>query len=167
MTVKINVPIEDRTLTNKTILLVEDNRDDEELTLRALHRSNIMNEVVVARDGQEALDYLFGRGDHVAREVDFLPAVVLLDLKLPKIAGVDVLRAIRSNHRTRHLPVIVLTGSKEETDLKEVHDLGANSYLYKPIDFGKFTEAVGQLGMYWVLFNEMPPVKEAVGAWAS
>jgi len=117
MTVKINVPIEDRTLTHKTILLVEDNRDDEELTMRALRRSNIMNEVVVARDGQEALDYLFGQGNHVARDVDFLPAVVLLDLKLPKIGGVDVLRAIRTNRRTRRLPVVVLTSSKEDSDL--------------------------------------------------
>src|ERR1041385_2499397 len=162
MTVKINVPVEDRTLTHKTILLVEDNRDDEELTLRALRRSNIMNEVVVARDGQEALDYLFGRGNYVARDVEFLPAVVLLDLKLPKIAGVDVLRAIRTNGRTRRLPVVVLTSSKEDSDLNDVYDLGANSYIYKPVDFEKFTEAIGHLGMYWVLFNEMPPVKEAV-----
>ena len=166
MTSKITVPIEDRTLTRKTILLVEDNRDDEELTLRALRKSNIMNEVVVARDGEEALDYLLGRGRYITRDADLMPAVVLLDLKLPKIAGVEVLREIRSHPRTRRLPVVVLTSSKQDRDLAEAYDLGANSFIYKPIDFEKFTEAVGHLGMYWMLFNEMPPlnqpVKEAV-----
>jgi two-component system response regulator len=157
MTARINVPIEDRTLTRKTILLVEDNRDDEELTLRALRQSKIMNEVIVARDGEEALNYLFGHRDSALREVDFMPAVVLLDLKLPKIGGLEVLKEIRSDPRTRRLPVVVLTSSKEERDLTEVYDLGANSYIYKPIDFEKFAEAVGHLGMYWVLFNEIPP----------
>jgi two-component system response regulator len=157
MAIKINVPVEDRTLTRKTILLVEDNRDDEELTLRALRKSNIMNEVIVARDGEEALDYLFGHGDFVSRgETEMLPAVVLLDLKLPKISGIEVLREIRSHPRTHRLPVVVLTSSKEERDLAEVYDLGANSYLYKPVDFEKFLEAVGHVGMYWVLFNELP-----------
>jgi CheY-like chemotaxis protein len=156
MTAKINVPIEDRTLTRKTILLVEDNPDDEELTLRALRKSNIMNEVVVARDGEEALNYLFGGGQFIARDIDFQPAVVLLDLKLPKLGGVEVLRKIRQTPRTRRLPVVVLTSSKEERDLAAVYDLGANSYIYKPVDFDKFTEAIGHLGMYWVLFNESP-----------
>lgn len=160
MTAKINIPIEDQTLTGKKILLVEDNRDDQELTLRALRRSNIMNEVVVARDGQEALDWLFGARKYIDRDVDFLPAVVLLDLKLPGMSGVDVLRQIRSNSRTRRLPVVVLTSSKEERDLDVVYDLGANSYICKPVDFDKFTEAIGHLGMYWVLFNETPPVRE-------
>src|SRR4051812_37175016 len=125
MTTKINVPIEDRQLTRKTILLVEDNRDDEELTMRALRRSNIMNEVVVARDGEQAIECLFG--NHMDPEADSLPAVVLLDLKLPKVGGLEVLRRIRGNPRTRRLPVVVLTSSKEERDLDEVYDLGANS----------------------------------------
>ena len=158
MTAKINVPIEDRTLTRKTILLVEDNRDDEELTLRALRKSNIMNEVVVARDGEEAIEYLFGNSNFSARDdFEFLPAVVLLDLKLPKVNGLEILRMIRTAPRTRRLPVVVLTSSKEERDLRDVYDLGANSYIYKPVDFEKFTEAIGHLGMYWVLFNELAP----------
>lgn len=157
MAAKINVPIEDRTLTRKTILLVEDNRNDEELTLRALRRSHIMNEVIVARDGEEALEYLFGDDDPVSSgEMEFLPAVVLLDLKLPKVSGIEVLRAIRTHPRTQHLPVVVLTSSMETRDLDEVYDLGANSYLYKPVDLEKFLEAVGHVGMYWVLFNELP-----------
>ena len=163
MSAKINVPIDDRTLTRKTILLVEDNRDDEELTLRALRRSNILNEVVVARDGEDALKLLFGDSQFVNHETDVLPAVVLLDLKLPKIGGLEVLRQIRTHPRTRRLPVVVLTSSKEERDLDAVYDLGANSYIYKPVDFEKFTEAIGNLGMYWCLMNELPPVaKEAV-----
>ena len=158
---KINVPIEDRTLTHKMILLVEDDPNDEELTLRALRKSNVMNEVVIARDGEEALHYLFGTGPYVARDIDLQPAVVLLDLKLPKVGGVDVLRAIRSNPRTRRLPVVVLTNSTEQRDLDAVYELGANSFIYKPIDFEKFMDAVGHLGMYWVLFNEMPPLQTA------
>src|SRR6185436_351157 len=149
MTSKINVPIEDRNCTRKKILLVEDNRDDEELTLRALRRSNVMNEVIVARDGEEALEYLFGVESSLSAESDCLPAVVLLDLKLPKVGGSEVLREIRADPRTRRLPVVVLTSSKEERDLNEVYDLGANSYIYKPIDFEKFVEAIGRLGMYW------------------
>ena len=161
MAIKINVPVEDRTLTRKTILLVEDNRDDEELTLRALRQSNIMNEVIVARDGEEALEYLFGHKHLTSREAELLPAVVLLDLKLPKLGGMEVLREIRSNPRTRRLPVVVLTSSKEDEDLATVYDLGANSYLYKPIDFDKFLEAVGNVGMYWMLFNESPSLATA------
>jgi Response regulators consisting of a CheY-like receiver domain and a winged-helix DNA-binding domain len=156
MAAKINVPVEDRTLTRKTILLVEDNRDDEELTLRALRKSNIKNEVIVARDGEEALDVLFGQGSFNSSDADFLPAVVLLDLKLPKVSGIEVLREIRSHPRTHRLPVVILTSSKEERDLAAAYDLGANSYLYKPVDFEKFLEAVGHVGMYWVLFNEIP-----------
>ena len=154
------VPIDDRTLTRKTILLVEDNPDDEELTLRALRKSNIMNEVIVARDGEEALACLFGDESFTDREADSLPAVVLLDLKLPKVTGIEVLRRIRSTSRTRRLPVVVLTSSKEGRDLNEAYDLGANSYICKPVDFESFSQAIGHLGMYWVLFNEMPPQRE-------
>jgi len=161
MTAKINVPIDDRTLTRKTILLVEDDRDDEELTLRALRRSNIKNEVIVAHDGAEALEILFGEGKFMDHEIDLLPAVVLLDLKLPKVSGIEVLRRIRGDARTRRLPVVVLTSSRQERDRDEVYDLGANSYICKPVDFEKFTEAVGSLGMYWVLLNELPPLHEA------
>ncbi|HXT11432.1 MAG TPA: response regulator [Candidatus Angelobacter sp.] len=160
MTSKINVPIDDRTLTRKTILLVEDDQNDEELTLRALRRSNIKNEVIVAHDGAEAIEMLFGSDKLVGGEIDMLPAVVLLDLKLPKISGIEVLRRIRSDVRTRRLPVVVLTSSRQERDRDEVYDLGANSYICKPVDFEKFTEAVGSLGMYWVLLNELPPVHE-------
>lgn len=160
MTAKINVPIDDRTMTRKIILLVEDDRDDEELTLRALRRSNIRNEVVVARDGQEALDVLFGGARFLDGETDQLPAVVLLDLKLPKVNGIEVLRKIRSDARTRRLPVVVLSSSRLERDRDEVYDLGANSFITKPVDFEKFCEAVGHLGMYWVLLNELPPVHE-------
>ncbi|HEY2084406.1 MAG TPA: response regulator [Verrucomicrobiae bacterium] len=161
MTAKINVPIDDRTLTRKTILLVEDDRDDEELTLRALRKSNIRNEVIVARDGQAALDLLFGQERFIDGEIDQLPAVVLLDLKLPKVNGIEVLRKIRGDQRTRRLPVVVLTSSRLERDRDEVYDLGANSYITKPVDFEKFCEAVGHLGMYWVLLNELPPLHEA------
>lgn len=159
MAMKINVPIEDRTLTRKTILLVEDNRDDEELTRHALLKCNIMNKVVVARDGEEALDHLFGTPDFSCGG-ESLPAVVLLDLKLPKVTGIEVLREIRSHPRTRRLPVVVLTSSQEERDLVEAYDLGVNSYLYKPIDFEKFVEAVGHVGMYWVLLNEIPALSQ-------
>jgi two-component system response regulator len=160
MTAKINVPIDDRTLTRKTILLVEDDRDDEELTLRALRRSNIRNEVIIARDGEQALELLFGGNRFLDHEADSLPAVVLLDLKLPKVNGIEVLRKIRNDPRTRRLPVVVLTSSRHERDRDEVYDLGANSYICKPVDFEKFSEAVGSLGMYWVLLNEQPPMHE-------
>lgn len=160
MTTKINVPIDDRTLTRKTILLVEDDPNDEELTCRALRRSNIMNEVIVAHDGEEALEILFGHGKFLDHEIDPLPAVVLLDLKLPKVNGIEVLRRIRSDPRTRRLPVVVLTSSRQESDRDEVYELGANSYICKPVDFENFTEAIGHLGMYWVLLNEQPPMHE-------
>ncbi len=158
MNATFTVPIDDRTLTRKMILLVEDNPDDEELTLRALRKNNIMNEVLVARDGEEALTCLFGNEPFADHDVDLLPAVVLLDLKLPKVSGIEILRRIRSTPRTRRLPVVVLTSSKEERDLNEAYDLGVNSYICKPVDFDSFSQAIGHLGMYWVLFNEMPPI---------
>ncbi len=157
MPTTIKLPVEDRTLTRKTILLVEDNEQDEELTLLALRKSNIMNRVIVAHDGQEALDMLFSRGEHAHPEpLEHLPAVVLLDLKLPKLTGMDVLREIRADPRTRTVPVVILTSSNEEKDIIEGYQLGANSFICKPVDFEKFTEAVGTLGLYWVLMNEAP-----------
>jgi two-component system response regulator len=144
-------------MNDKIILLVEDNPDDEALTIRALHKSNIRNEVVVARDGAEALDYLFGRGAHASRNTRVLPQLVLLDLKLPKVDGLDVLRAIRGDPRTRGLPVVILTSSKEDGDLIHGYDLGANSYVRKPVDFVAFADAVRQLGLYWLVLNEFAP----------
>lgn len=134
----------------RIILLVEDNPDDEELTLRALKKNNIKNEVVIARDGQAALDYLFERNN--------LPQVVLLDLKLPKVDGLSVLKKIRESERTKLLPVVILTSSKEERDLAQSYSLGANSYVQKPVDFNEFIEAVRQLGLYWLILNECPPL---------
>jgi CheY-like chemotaxis protein len=153
---KITVPVEDRTLTSKAILLVEDNAQDEELTIRALRKSNIMNSVVVARDGEEALDYLFARGEHTGRNLEVMPALVLLDLKLPKVNGLQVLRALRADPLTHQVPVVILTSSKEERDIAEGYRNGANSYICKPVDFEKFTEAIGRLGMYWIVLNEAP-----------
>ena len=144
-------------MEKKLILLVEDNRDDEELTLRALSRHNLVNEVVVARDGVEALDFLFGTGIHAGRDMGKLPEIVLLDLKLPRLDGLEVLRRIRSGQRTRCLPVIILTSSDEERDRVASYDLGANSYVRKPVDFVEFTEAVRQLGLYWLVLNMPPP----------
>jgi CheY-like chemotaxis protein len=141
----------------RPILLVEDNLDDEALTLRALKRNNIGNPVVVARDGVEALDWLFGRGAHEGRDSHILPAVVLLDLKLPKLNGLDVLREVRADDRIRRTPVVILTSSREEQDLISSYNLGANSYIRKPVDFGQFIEAVRQLGLYWLVLNEAPP----------
>lgn len=144
-------------MTSKVILLVEDNPDDEALTLRALQRSNISNDVVVAHDGVEALDYLFGRGNYVGRDTTHQPAVVLLDLKLPRLSGIEVLRQLRADSRTGFVPVVILTTSREEQDLISSYSLGCNSYISKPVDFVQFAEAVRQLGMYWLLLNEPPP----------
>ena len=144
-------------MTGGVILLVEDNPDDEALTIRALKRNKITNTVVVARDGVEALDYLFSTGAHTGRDVTDLPKLVLLDLKLPRADGLEVLRRIRSDDRTKRLPVVVLTSSKEDQDLIDSYDLGANSYIQKPVDFNQFSEAVRQLGLYWLLLNEPPP----------
>ena len=141
----------------KMILLVEDNQDDEELALLAFRKSNVANEVVVARDGAEALDYLFGTGAYAGRDTHVLPQVVLLDLKLPKIDGLEVLKRLRDNPRTKRLPVVVLTSSREDQDLIESYNLGANSYVRKPVDFARFAEAVRQLQMYWLVLNEAPP----------
>ena len=141
----------------KVILLVEDNPDDEALTLRALEKNNIRNEVVVARDGVEALDYLFSRGAHANRDPLKQPAITLLDLKLPKVDGLEVLRQIRANPSTQLLPIVILTSSKEEQDLINSYRLGANSYIRKPVDFSQFVEAVRSLGLYWLVLNETPP----------
>ena len=139
------------------ILLVEDNPDDEALTLRALKKNNILNEVVVARDGVEALDYLFGKGVYADRDMSVMPHLILLDLKLPKMDGLEVLRHLRTDDRTRILPVVILTSSKEEQDLINGYSLGANSYVRKPVDFSQFSESVRQLGLYWFVLNESPP----------
>jgi two-component system response regulator len=143
---------------DKVILLVEDNPDDELLTLRALKKSNILNDVVVARDGAEALDYLFGEGTHADRDAKMLPQVVLLDLKLPKIDGLEVLRRLRADDRTALLPVVILTSSDEERDIVASYRLGANSFIRKPVDFSQFSEAVQQLGLYWLILNQGPPL---------
>ncbi len=145
-------------MREKIILLVEDNPDDVELTRRVLRQSRIVNDVVVARDGVEALDYLFGQGEHAGRDIAQLPAVVLLDLKLPRVGGLDVLRRLRADKRTRLLPVVVLTASSEESDLIKSYSLGANGYVRKPVQPEEFAKAVHTLGLYWLLFNEVPPV---------
>ena len=141
----------------KTILLVEDNPNDRELTLLAFQHGHIGNEVALAIDGAEALEYLFCEGRHAHRDGSVMPAVVLLDLKLPKVDGLAVLRAIRADPRTRLLPVVILTSSKEEQDLFNSYSLGANSYIRKPVDFDKFNESIRQLGLYWLVINEVPP----------
>ena len=146
----------------KVILLIEDNPSDVDLTRRALEKGHIANQMVVARDGKEALDYLWGEDAWAGRDVTDLPAVTLLDLKLPKLPGLEVLRRVRADARTRRLPVVILTSSKEEQDLAAGYDLGANSYIRKPVDFKQFAEAIGHLGLYWLLWNEAPPpVKES------
>ncbi|ABA58229.1 Response regulator receiver [Nitrosococcus oceani ATCC 19707] len=142
---------------DKDILLVEDNPDDETLTLRALKKNNVTNRIVVARDGVEALDWLFGTGQHAGRNSSLLPQAILLDLKLPKIDGLQVLQQIRANSLTRLLPVIILTASDEETDIVNSYSQGANSYIRKPVAFDKFVQAVQQLGLYWLVLNEAPP----------
>ena len=141
------------------ILLVEDQDDDVELTLRAFSQSNIANEIVVVRDGEEALDYLFTSGPYADRDPSLTPSVVLLDLKLPKVSGLDVLRRMRADTRTRRLPVVVLTSSNEETDVNASYDLGANSYVRKPVDSAQFIEAAHHLGLYWLVLNEPSPMK--------
>lgn len=142
-----------------TILLVEDNPVDEELTIMAFEKNNITNTVVVARDGAEALDYLFGTGTYEGRDVvGDKPQLVLLDLKLPKIDGLDVLRRMRENELTRYIPVVVLTSSKEQEDLVEAYQMGTNAYVRKPVDFNEFSEAVHQLGLFWLILNECPNV---------
>ena len=141
----------------KTILLIEDNPDDEALTLRALKRNNILENVVVVRDGAEALDYLFASGRYAERDLAALPDVVLLDLKLPKVDGLEVLQRIRGDERTRRVPIVILTSSNEERDIINGYDSGANSYIRKPVDFNQFMEAVRQLGMYWLVMNVPPP----------
>ena len=140
------------------ILLVEDNADDEALTLRALQKHHLANAVVVARDGEEALEFLFAKGRHAGRDAAQRPQVVLLDLKLPKVDGLEVLRRIRADERTRLTPVVVLTSSNEQRDIVQAYGLGTNSYVRKPVNFNEFMEAVGQLGLYWLLVNESPPV---------
>ena len=142
---------------NKVILLVEDSPDDEVLALRALKKNNIKNEVVVARDGVVALDYLFGTGAYAGRDPAHLPEVVLLDLKLPKVDGLEVLRRIRADARTKFLPVVMLTSSSEEVDVARCYSKGANSYVRKPVDFTQFMEAVQTLGLYWLVLNNPPP----------
>jgi two-component system response regulator len=141
----------------KIILLVEDNPDDEALTMRALKKSNILNDVVVARDGAEALDYLFGTGAYAGRDTRLQPQIVLLDLKLPKVDGLEVLKRMRADARTRLLPVVILTTSNEERDVISSYQLGANSYIRKPVDFEQFMDAVRQLGLFWLVLNVPPP----------
>ena len=145
-------------MEDKIILLVEDNPDDVELTLRAFKQNNISNKVIVAKDGVEALDYLFGKGMYTGRDVKDMPVVTLLDLKLPKISGLEVLKAIRQNEFTKLLPVVILTSSTQEQDVVNGYKLGANSYVRKPVDFTEFIQAVKSLGLYWLIWNEPPPV---------
>jgi two-component system, response regulator len=146
-------------MKDKVILLVEDNARDEALTLRALKKNNIINEVIVARDGVEALDYLFGTGAHAGRDLAVMPQLILLDLKLPKVNGLQVLQRVRENEHTKRLPVVVFTSSNEEEDLLNSYNLGANSYVRKPVDFGRFMEATKQVGLYWLVLNEAAPVR--------
>lgn len=141
---------------DQVLLLVEDNPNDEELTLLAFERNKITNPVVVAHDGEEALDYLFGAGQYEGRDTENQPQVIILDLKLPKVDGLEVLRRIRSDERTRYIPVVILTSSKEERDLIEAYNLGTNAYVRKPVDFSQFTDAVKELGLFWLLLNECP-----------
>ncbi|MCL4500594.1 MAG: response regulator [Deltaproteobacteria bacterium] len=144
-------------MNDKVILLVEDNPDDEALTLRALKKNKVANRVIVARDGEEALDYLFGEGLYADRDLRDTPTVILLDLKLPKVDGLEVLRRLRANGHTQYTPVVILTSSKEEGDRLQGYKLGVNSYVVKPVDFSQFSEAIKQLGLYWLVLNEPPP----------
>jgi two-component system response regulator len=147
-------------MNNKIILLVEDNPDDVELTLRAFKKNNISNKIIVVNDGVEALDYLFGKGIYDGRDVKDMPVVTLLDLKLPKIDGMEVLKTIRQNELTKLLPVVILTSSSQEGDLVNGYKLGANSYVRKPVDFNKFVEAIKSLGLFWLVWNEPPPASK-------
>jgi two-component system response regulator len=149
--------VQSSSLDSKLILLIEDNIDDERLTLRALRRNNVMNEVVVACDGQEAVDYLFGSGSFTGRDMSVMPAVVILDLKLPRLSGLEVLQRIRANEQTRRIPVVVLTASEDENQVEASYALGANSYIHKPTDPGEFSEMILQVAMYWLLLNRTMP----------
>jgi len=153
--------------TDKAIMLVEDNPDDRDLTLRALKKNNIANRVVVAEDGVEALDYLFGTGKYDGRDVSDTPLFILLDLKLPKVDGIEVLKKLRADDRTAIIPVVILTSSKEEQDMLNGYKLGANSYVRKPVDFDQFTETVRQLGLYWLVINESPMKADLSPAFSS
>lgn len=144
-------------MSEKTILLVEDNPDDEEFTLRALRKANVTNEIIVVRDGGEAVEYLFGTGKYADRDPEARPAVVLLDLKLPKLSGIEVLQRMRASPATRFVPVVVLTSSSEEEDKLKSYASGANSYVRKPVEFAAFANAVARLGIYWLMLNELPP----------
>ena len=150
--------------TNETgiveILLVEDNPEDLELTLRALRKANLSNHIEVARDGAEALDFIFCEGSHIGRKIEDTPKVILLDLKLPKVDGLEVLQRIKGDERTRQIPVVMLTSSKEQTDVVKSYQLGVNSYIVKPVNFEGFTQAVQDLGMYWLLLNQPPKMEE-------
>jgi two-component system response regulator len=150
-------------MNKKIILLVEDNPDDEELTRMAFEKSNVVNELTVVRDGVEALDYLFGTGAHAGRDLSVMPTVILLDLKLPKIDGLEVLRRLRADDRTKLLPVVVLTSSREQEDILRSYSFGANSYVRKPVEFEQFVQAVRQLGLYWLLLNETRAGPEGTG----
>jgi two-component system, response regulator len=146
-------------MAEKSILLVEDNADDEALTLRSLGKANICNEVIVARDGAEALDYLYGGGQYAGRDTSHMPTLVLLDLKLPRVDGIDVLNRMRQDERTRYIPVVVLTSSSEDEDMLRSYQSGANSYVRKPVAFSDFASAVNHLGLYWLLLNQVPHAK--------
>ena len=146
-------------MENNVILLVEDNQRDEALTLRAFKKGNIANDVTVAHDGVEALDYCFGRGAHTGRDTKVTPLLILLDLKLPKVNGLEVRRALRADDRTRRIPIVVFTSSSEDEDMIKSYDLGANSYVRKPVEFDQFLEATRQLGLYWLVLNQHPPIK--------
>ena len=145
-------------MENNVILLVEDNPKDEALTLRALRKSNILNDVVVAHDGVEALEYLFGTGAHAGRDTTLMPQLTLLDLKMPRVDGLQVLKRMREDERTKRLPVVIFTSSDEEEDLIRSYDLGANSYVRKPVEFSQFVEATKQLGLYWLVLNRVAPL---------
>lgn len=150
-------------MSDQVILLVEDNPDDEELTLRAFKQGHVLNQIVVVRDGEEAMEYLFGTGRYAGRDTKILPQIVLLDLKLPKLSGLDVLERLRADWRTELLPVVILTSSSEEDDILTSYRLGANSYVRKPVEFQRFAEAVLQLGVFWLLVNQPPPIPAGKG----